>query len=103
MIARIWRGRTPLDLAEEYVDYVKDTGVEAQRSAPGNLGSMVLRRDLGEESEILVISLWNSWEGIQAFAGELPEIAVYYPRDPEYLLELEPNVVHYQVPVAELD
>lgn len=102
MIARIWRGRTRSSQAKEYAAYVERTGVAAQRKTPGNLGSMVLQRDLGEESEILVISFWDSWEAVRAFAGEVPERAVYFPEDRAYLMELEPEVRHYEVPVAEL-
>ena len=34
--------------------------------------------------------------GSVAFEDDV-ENAVYYPRDPEYLLELEPHVRHYEV------
>lgn len=102
MIARIWRGRTRSPEAGEYVDYVNETGVREQRNTPGNLGSLVLRRDLGAATEILVVSLWESWEAVRAFAGEPVERAIYYPEDEKYLLELEPEVVHFEVPVAEL-
>jgi len=36
-------------------------------------------------------------ESIKAFAGEDVETAKYYPEDKDFLLEFEPNVVHYQV------
>ena len=49
--------------------------------------------------EFLLISLWESMEGIREFAGPDPERAVYYPEDKEFLLELEPNVTHYDIVV----
>ena len=36
-------------------------------------------------------------EKIKAFAGEDVEVAKYYPEDKEFLLEFEPNVIHYEV------
>ena len=102
MIARMWSGRTRVADADVYLDYLKATGVEAQRSVEGNLGSLVLRRVEGETAEFWVISLWESMESIQRFAGERPEVAVYFPKDEEYLLELEPQVAHYELPVLEL-
>jgi hypothetical protein len=36
-------------------------------------------------------------EAIQRFAGEDIEAAKYYPEDPDFLLELEPAVLHYEV------
>ena len=35
---------------------------------------------------------------IKAFAGPEYEKAVYYPKDKKFLLELDPNVTHYEVP-----
>jgi hypothetical protein len=36
-------------------------------------------------------------EAIKAFAGEAPEVAVYYPEDDHFLVERPPNVDHYRV------
>jgi heme-degrading monooxygenase HmoA len=102
MIARIWRGHTRADDADVYVNYLRATGVETQRSVEGNLGSLVLRRLESETAEFWVISLWESMEAIERFAGERPEVAVYFPKDEEYLLELEPEVRHYELPVFEI-
>lgn len=103
MIARIWRGRTVVEDADEYVEYVKNTGIAGQRTTPGNRGAMILRRDEGSEVEFVVFSLWESWDAIRRFAGDAPEVAVYFPKDAQYLLELEPLVRHYELPVGELD
>lgn len=103
MIARVWRGRTRIEHADEYTQYMRKTGVAGQRTTPGNRGSMIWRRDDGEQAEFLVISLWETLEAVKAFAGERPDVAVYYPEDEKYLLELEPHVVHYEVPVYEID
>lgn len=103
MIARIWRGRTRIEDADEYTEYMKETGVVGQRGIPGNLASTILRRDDGAEAEFVVFSLWESMEAVRAFAGERPQKAVYYPEDEKYLLELEPEVVHYAVAAGEDD
>lgn len=102
MIARIWRGRTRAEHAGEYAAYVNETGVTQQRGTPGNRGSMIFTREQGDEVEFLVVSLWDSLEAVRAFAGERPETAVYYPEDERFLLNLEPEVRHYEVPVASL-
>ena len=101
MIARIWRGRTRKEDADEYSDYINQTGVPGQRGVEGNLASMILRREKGDEAEFLVFSLWENWDAIRAFAGERPEVPIYYPEDQNYLLEFEAEVRHYEVDVAE--
>ncbi|UCC82838.1 MAG: antibiotic biosynthesis monooxygenase [Gemmatimonadota bacterium] len=103
MIARIWRGRTRIEHANEYTEYMRETGVAGQRGIPGNRGSMIWRREVGSEAEFVVISLWQTMEAVKAFAGERPEVAMYYPEDEKYLLELEPEVLLYEVPVYEID
>jgi len=102
MIARIWRGRTRIEHANEYEEYVNKTGVTQQRLTPGNRGSMVLTRVEADGAEFLVVSLWESWDAVRAFAGERPELAVYYPEDESFLLELVPEVCHYEVSIADL-
>lgn len=100
MIARIWRGRTRVTQADEYVEYVRKTGLREHRLTPGNRGSMILTRRGSDEVEFLVISLWDSLDAVRGFAGERPEIAVYFPEDRNFLLECEPEVRHYEVPRA---
>ncbi len=57
----------------------------------------MLRRLEGNEAHFLLITFWESWEAIRAFAGEDVAVARYYPEDEAFLLELEPNVTHYEV------
>jgi heme-degrading monooxygenase HmoA len=98
MIARIWHGVTDESKGDEYFNYVMETGAKDYRATPGNLGVYVLRRIRDGQAEFLMISLWESFEAIRKFAGDDIENAVYYyPKDKEFLLELEPNVKHYEV------
>ncbi len=97
MIARLWHGVTPAAKADAYVDYLNQTGVPDSRATAGNQGVYVLRRVEGEQAHFLFISLWESQAAIENFAGSDIKIAKYYPEDSDYLLELEPNVTHYEV------
>jgi heme-degrading monooxygenase HmoA len=96
-IARIWRGRTLAAKADEYQSYLDKTGISMVRATPGNLGVTVLRRDDAGKSEFLVLSIWESVDAIKKFAGEDYQKAVILPRDREYLLEVEPDVLHYEI------
>ena len=97
MIARIWRGVTPELKADRYFDYLMKTGVKDLRATDGNRGVMVFQRVSDGEAEFLLISLWESLDAIRRFAGDEVDTAVYYPEDKEYLLALEPKVIHYEV------
>jgi heme-degrading monooxygenase HmoA len=97
MIARLWHGMTPAARADEYLDYLNQTGVPDLQRTPGNHGVYVLCRTEGDIAHFLLISLWESYDAIRQFAGDDPEVARYYPVDKEFLLELEPRVTHYDV------
>jgi heme-degrading monooxygenase HmoA len=66
-------------------------------SIPGNQGVWVLRRVDDGKSEFTLISLWDSWDAIKAFAGPDYENAVYYREDEKFLVERGPRVTHYEV------
>ncbi|HEX2620603.1 MAG TPA: hypothetical protein VHL11_10655 [Phototrophicaceae bacterium] len=100
MIARTWHGMTPAAKAEDYLAYLNRTGVPGYQSTAGNHGVYVLQRIEGEIAHFFLISLWDSYDAIRAFAGEDYEKARYYPEDTAFLLELEPTVTHYEVMVA---
>ena len=97
MIARSWHGRVPTSKAEAYHAYLRRTGLADYGATPGNRGVQVLRRTEGDTTHYLLITLWESYDAIRAFAGEDHERARYYPEDDEYLLEREPFVTHYEV------
>jgi heme-degrading monooxygenase HmoA len=97
MIARIWRGRTPSAKADEYFEYLQQTGLKDSRSTSGNQGVYILRRMKDGEAEFLFLSLWESLEAIRRFTGEDYEKARYYPEDKNFLLEMEPTVSQYEI------
>jgi GNAT superfamily N-acetyltransferase/heme-degrading monooxygenase HmoA len=97
MIARIWHGRTPIAKANAYLAFLEERAIPDYTSIPGNRGAWVLRRDDGDEAHFLTLSLWDSMDVIEAFAGEDVAKAKYYPEDRDFLLDLEPKVTHYEV------
>ena len=97
MIARVWFGRTRAEDYDRYLAYLEETGVAELKGTRGNRGVMVWRRLDGDEAEFGVISLWDSHEDIQDFAGEDVEVARYFPEDERFLLELPPKLKHFEV------
>jgi heme-degrading monooxygenase HmoA len=97
MIARIWRGVVRTEDADEYAVYIRDTGFNEYAETPGNRGAHMLRRDEDGRTEFITLSLWDSREAVERFAGEEIEKAVLYPEDERYLIERDPIVKHYEV------
>jgi heme-degrading monooxygenase HmoA len=97
MIARIWRGAVAQDDGDAYADYVAATGLAGYTRTEGNRGAWLLRRDLGDKTEIVTLSMWDSMDAIEEFAGDDPDVAVFYPEDDRFLIERDEFVVHYEV------
>ena len=97
MIARIWRGAVAQADGDAYAEYMDGTGMAAYKSTPGNRGAWMLRRDVDGKTEFLMFTLWESIDAVKAFAGDEPEVAVFYPEDDRYLIERDEAVSHYQV------
>jgi heme-degrading monooxygenase HmoA len=97
MIARTWHGVTTVAKADEYLRLMHTVAVPDYQAIAGNRGVYVMRRIEGETAHFLLLTLWDSEDAIRQFAGEDIEKAKYYDFDPDYLLELEPTVTHYEV------
>ena len=67
------------------------------RSVAGNVSVHVLEREDGPVTHFITMTLWTSAAAIVGFAGDDVQVAKYYPEDRDFLLEYEPNVVHYEV------
>mgnify|MGYP001439614779 CR=1 FL=1 len=97
MIARIWRGLTANDQADEYLAYRRLTGLKEYRETPGNRGVFVLRRTQGGRGGGVLGPVGGSRDAAGRCAGSSPETAKSSPEDRRFLLEMEPNVRHYEV------
>jgi len=97
MIARIWHGTVAQSDGDKYVQYMHHTGIAGYASTEGNRGVWMLRRDIDDQTEFVMFTLWDSMDAVKAFAGDRPEVAVYYPEDDRYLIERGEFVSHYEV------
>jgi heme-degrading monooxygenase HmoA len=97
MIARIWQGSVQRADADTYAQYIRDTGFSEYGETDGNRGAWLLRRDDGDRTDFITLSLWGSVEAIRAFAADDIEAAVLYPEDERYLIDGKSTVAHYEV------
>jgi len=97
MIVRMWHGRVPTEKADAYRKFVNGRAIPDYQSVKGNLSVYILERCDGDITHFITLTFWDSLESIKGFAGEDVEVAKYYPEDKDFLLEFEPNVVHYEV------
>jgi heme-degrading monooxygenase HmoA len=95
-ISRVWRGWTTHAHAAAYQELVAGTVLPGQERLAGYRGAHLLRREVEEEVEFLVITRWESFEAVREFAGEDYETATI-PRAAERLLErFDARALHYR-------
>jgi heme-degrading monooxygenase HmoA len=89
-IARIWRGRTSRERADEYERYNYEVGIKPLIKKA--LGVQTFREDRENETEFMTISYWESIEAMSKFTGSDPTKVHHLERDKEFLIELPKEV-----------
>ena len=97
MIARIWKGKTKIDLADQYTQFMKDRALPDYEATTGFIKLSFLRREDKGIAYFDLITYWENMEAIKNFAGDDVEKAKYYPEDQDYLLDFPEKVIHYEV------
>jgi heme-degrading monooxygenase HmoA len=100
MIARHWRGWTAPQNADAYQELLSGTVLPGLKKISGYRGGYVLRRDIAEEVEFVVVNLFDSIEAVQQFAGPDYTVAQFQPEAKRLLARVEPLAVHYEVRVS---
>jgi heme-degrading monooxygenase HmoA len=76
---------------------MRKTGIAGYATTPGNRGVWMLRRDIGDRTDFLMFTLWDSLDAVKAFAGTDYETAVFYAEDERFLVERDATSAHYLV------
>jgi len=97
MIARHWRGLVQRDRADAYVEHLQSETLPQLVQLAGFHDAKVLRRDLPQGVEFLVVTIWESLDSIRAFAGNDVESAVVPPRARALMVEYDHRARHYDV------
>ena len=96
MITRPWHGRTSLENADSYLQFLLHEGTKAYLQTKGNLSVKVWRQKERDCCHFWTVTEWEDIESIKGFAGEDYSKAKYYPEDEGILLEFEEKVNHYE-------
>jgi heme-degrading monooxygenase HmoA len=97
MISRHWRGLAKPGHADEYVRHLRSETFATLSRIPGFIQASLLRRDLEEGVEFLVITTWESTAAIEQFAGRDPEVAVVPDNVQRWMIDYDRRARHYEV------
>jgi heme-degrading monooxygenase HmoA len=99
MILRRWTARATNHGAREYETHFRESVLPALAALAGHRGAYLLRRVDGDSAdvELTVMTLWNSMEDVQAFAGDNPQHAVVEPHARQALTTFDELVSHHEL------
>ena len=97
MILRMWKARATRSGAEEYIHHATKHVFPQIRAIEGHRGDYLLRREVDEGVERVVLTLWESMEAVRRFAGLEPNKAVVEPEAKAVLTSFDEHVTHYEV------
>jgi len=97
MILRLWKARSTVEKASEYIQYATTKVFPALSAMEGHRGAYLLRRTLDGASEFVVLTLWQSMAAVRRFARDNPEKAVVDPPARAMLASLDDSVAHFEV------
>lgn len=97
MIARVWRGWTKAEDADEYEKLLREVVYPGLRALAGYRDGYILRHNGEPETEFVTVNLFESLEAVKAFAGPDYETPVFEPEARRLLSRVEPIARHYDV------
>ncbi|NIN67480.1 MAG: antibiotic biosynthesis monooxygenase [Anaerolineae bacterium] len=96
MIARLWRGQTSADKADAYEELLRSEILPGIHGIRGYRGAYLMRRDVEAGVEFVTLTLWESMDAVQEFAGKEYETAVVPPEARELLSSYDRTSAHYE-------
>lgn len=97
MILRMWRARSTVERADEYVQHATKKVFPSLHAIEGHRGAYLLRRTAGETVEFVVLTLWESMEAIRKFAGVKTDKAIVEPEARAVLTSFDDSVTHFDI------
>jgi heme-degrading monooxygenase HmoA len=97
MISRQWRGLARADRAGDYVAHLREETLPALRGIDGFVDASILRRQVPQGVEFLVVTRWRSLAAIAQFTGSDLDAAVVPEPVRAMMIEYDERVRHYEV------
>lgn len=97
MIARYWSARAPAQKVAAYLRHFEQSVIPELKAVSGFIRAELLTRPAKQEVELVVISVWDSLQAIDAFAGPDREAAVVASAAAALFTSYDRRVRHYEI------
>lgn len=96
MIARLWHGWTKPENADAYENLLRAKILPGIHRVKGYKGAWLMRRETeNEEVEFITLTVWESWDAIQEFAGVSQSHSVVPEEAQRLLSRFDQEAIHY--------
>jgi heme-degrading monooxygenase HmoA len=96
MISCLWHGWTNFENADACEELLRTQILPGIHRVDGYKGAYLLRREVEDGIEFVIVTLWESMEAVRAFAGEDYEVAVVPPEARRLLARFDRRSLHYE-------
>jgi heme-degrading monooxygenase HmoA len=93
----MWRCVASAESAVAYFEFFNRRVRPDLEQLKGFHGVTLLKRAVGNDMEIVVITEWESTQAIRQFAGDDMEVAVVEPDARALLIECDSHVRHFEI------
>ena len=97
MISRQWKGIAKKGCAEAYIAHLERETFPSLRRLSGFVDASILRRETDNGTEFQVVTVWQSFDAIRAFAGPDLSAAVVPDAAQSLLASYDRFVAHYEI------
>ena len=97
MISRHWTGLCKRERANDYIQHLRKDTFEKLGQMQGFRKAYILKREIQEGIEFLIVTEWESLNAIKQFAGNDPETAVIPEMVQDMMVKYDKVVRHYEI------
>ena len=97
MIERHWKGIARIDQADSYIKHLINQTFPALSLMKGFVKASILKRQVDEGVEFLIVTVWESIEAVRQFAGEEVDVANVPSEARAMMVTFDAFAKHYAV------
>lgn len=97
MISRQWKCILKEEAHDQYINFLNEEVFKNVRSLPGFVHADILKRRTAQGLEFLIVTLWETLDAIEAFAGEDISKAMVPEEAQLMMVSFDKTVAHYEV------
>jgi heme-degrading monooxygenase HmoA len=96
MIERHWKGIAKRERANEYIAHLQNETFRQIATISGFISAKILKREVKEGVEFLIITEWKNFDAIKSFAGLKIDKAVVPKLVQDIMIQYDDTVSHYE-------